>query len=286
MTVALWLVLLAVAGLVVGSFLNTVIVRVPAGESLRHPSSRCPLCEAPIAWRDKIPVLSWLLLRGRCRSCGEPIPAGYPLVEVANAVLWVAAGIALGPEAWLVLPYAVLFSVLLALSVIDLELYILPNRITYPSILVSIPVIVVLSFAFAGNPTSAIAWALIGGVGYAGILAVTLIAWELIVHKEGMGMGDVKLAVLLGLWLGWYHPLLPLMGLIAASVLGLLAGVVILIVRRESRAFPFGPWLALGAIVVLLFSGPILAFYGFDDEDDEGAARAPATASFEVPGGR
>jgi leader peptidase (prepilin peptidase)/N-methyltransferase len=282
MSVVLGLVLLAAVGLVVGSFLNIVIVRVPAGESVLHPGSRCPLCEAAIAPRDNIPVLSWLLLRGRCRSCGGAIPAGYPLVEVASAILWVAAGTALGPQLWLVLPYAVLFSVLLALSVIDLELYILPNKITYPSILLSVPLIVVLSFAFAENPTGAIAWALIGGVGYAGILAITLIAWELIVHKEGMGMGDVKLALLLGLWLGWYHPLLPLMGLIAASILGLVAGIVILVVRRESRAFPFGPWLALGAIVVLLFSGPILAFYGFDDDDSDEASVLPATASFEV----
>ena len=133
MSTGLLLVLLAVFGLVVGSFLNVVIVRVPSGESLVAPPSKCPLCETAIAPRDNIPVVSWLLLRGKCRSCGEPIPAGYPLVEVANAVLWVLAGIRFDASVELI-PYALFFSVLLALSVIDLELYILPNRITYPSI--------------------------------------------------------------------------------------------------------------------------------------------------------
>jgi hypothetical protein len=160
MSTALLLVLLAVFGLAVGSFLNVVIVRVPAGESLFHPPSKCPLCQAPLAKKDNIPVVSWLLLRGRCRSCQEPIPAGYPIVELANAVLWVVAGLRFGAT-WPLVPYALLFSVLLALSVIDLELYILPNKITYPSILVSIVAIPLLSFAFFDDPVRAILWSLI-----------------------------------------------------------------------------------------------------------------------------
>ena len=268
-----------------GSFLNVVIVRVPSGESLLHPPSKCPLCENPIAPRDNIPVVSWLLLKGKCRHCGEPIPAGYPLVEAGNALLWVLAGAVFGPSLALVLPYALLFSVLLALSVIDLELYLLPNRITYPSILVSIVAIPILAVVLVDDPVPVIVWAYIGGLAFAGILLVTLLAWEFIVHKEGMGMGDVKLAVLLGLWLGFYHPILPLMALIASSVIGLVVGVAVMIVRKESRAFPFGPWLALGTITVLVFAGPILRFYGFEDE--ETAARpVPATASFEVTTGR
>jgi leader peptidase (prepilin peptidase) / N-methyltransferase len=281
-----FLVLFALSGLVVGSFLNVVIVRVPAGESLRTPPSRCPLCEAPIAKRDLVPVVSWVLLRGRCRSCGEPIPAGYPLVEAGNALLWLLAAVTLGPSWWVIIPFALLFSVLLALSVIDLELYILPNRITYPSILVSLVAIPVLSFILVDEPAGTIVWALIGGLGYAGLLAVTLIVWELIVHKEGMGMGDVKLALLLGLWLGWYHPMLPLVALIASSVLGLVVGLGILVVRRESRPFPFGPWLAIGAVLVLVFHGPILRFYGFDSDDEDAARLERRTASFEVAPGR
>jgi leader peptidase (prepilin peptidase)/N-methyltransferase len=153
----------------VGSFLNVVIVRVPSGESVLHPPSKCPQCEQSIAPRDNIPVISWLLLRGHCRSCGTDIPAGYPLVELANAALWVIAGLRFGAS-WELLPYAVLFSVLLALSVIDLELYILPNRITYPSIVVS--AIAVVPSCRSRRPTTRAAtscrrsW----GLGYAGFL--------------------------------------------------------------------------------------------------------------------
>lgn len=253
----LLLALLALGGLVVGSFVNTVIVRVPAKEPLLGLRSRCPQCEAPIARRDNIPVLSWVLLRGRCRSCREPIPVGYPLVEVANAGLWVAAGLRFGAEPELAV-YAVLFSVLLALSVIDLELYILPNRITYPSILASLVIVPLLSLLVSDDPGRAIRWALIGGFGYAGFLAITLILYELIVRKEGMGMGDVKLALLLGIWVGWIDPILVLYSLIAASLIGLVVGLGIFIVRRSSKPYPFGPWLAIGALFVILASNQIL----------------------------
>ena len=271
------LVLLALFGLVVGSFLNVVIVRVPSGESLVSPPSKCPLCEEPIRPRDNIPVVSWLLLKGRCRNCGEPIPAGYPLVEAGNAVLWVLAGVAFGASAW-VIPYALLFSVLLALSVIDLELYILPNRITYPSILVSLVAIPVLALLFADDPGGAILGAAIGAIGFAGFLLVMLLAWELLLHKEGMGMGDVKLAVILGLWLGLINPLLCLFALIASSLIGLVVGVAILFVRKESRPFPFGPWLAIGTIVVILFSGPILRSYDIDTGESAAAPALPSTS--------
>lgn len=257
MTTALLLVMLALFGLAVGSFLNVVIVRVPSGESVLRPPSKCPQCDAAIAPRDNIPVLSWLLLRGRCRACEEPIPVGYPLVEAANAVLWVLAGVRFG-VAWETLPFALFFSVLLALSVIDLELYILPNKITYPSVLVSLVAIVPLSLLASDDPVPRIIGAVLGGFGYAFFLGITLIAYELIVRKEGMGMGDVKLAALLGIWVGWVDPILVLYALIAASVLGLVVGAGILIVRRESKPYPFGPWLAIGAVVVVLASGPIL----------------------------
>lgn len=276
MSNALLLPLLAVSGLVVGSFLNTVIVRVPAGEPVLRPSSRCPACEAPIARRDLVPVVSWILLRGRCRACREPIPAGYPLVEVANAGLWVLAGLRFGPTIEL-LPYLAFFSVLVALSVIDLELYLLPNRITYPSVLVSAVAVVPLSLLVKDDPGGAILAALGGGFGYAFFLGLTLLLYELVVRKEGMGMGDVKLAALLGIWVGWVHPLLVLYSLIVASIVGLVVGAGILVVRRASKPYPFGPWLALGAIVVILLSGPIL-----DEVRPEAAAPARGSSTPEV----
>jgi leader peptidase (prepilin peptidase)/N-methyltransferase len=280
MSTGLLLVFLAVFGLAIGSFLNVVIVRVPSGESLLRPPSKCPLCEHEIQNRDNIPIVSWLLLKGRCRNCGEPIPAGYPLVEAANAVLWVLAGVRFGVSAEVV-PYALLFSVLLALSVIDLELYILPNKITYPSILVSLVAIPVLSLVATDDPGAAMLGAVIGAIGFAGFLLVLLLAWELILRKEGMGMGDVKLAVLLGLWIGYINPLLCLFALIASSVIGLVVGIAILAVRKESRPFPFGPWLALGSILVILFAAPILRLYDID-VDEALPARPPASTSLPV----
>lgn len=257
MSTPLLLTALGVYGVIVGSFVNVVIVRVPSEESVLHPRSKCPLCQTPITGRDNIPVLSWVLLKGRCRTCQEPIPVGYPLVELANGALWVLAGVRFG-AGWEVVPFAILFSVLLALSVIDLELYILPNAITYPSALVSLLVIPPLALVATETPRNHIVGALIGGVAYAGGLALTLVAYELIVRREGMGMGDVKLAATLGLWLGYLHPILVLYALIASSVVGLVVGAVILAVRRESRPYPFGPWLALGAVATIVASDWIL----------------------------
>ena len=279
----LTLVLFAVFGLAVGSFLNVLIVRVPAGESLLSPPSKCPLCENPIAPRDNIPILSWLLLKGKCRHCGEPIPAGYPLVEAGSMVLWVLAALAFG-QVIVAVPYALLFSILLALSVIDLELYILPNRITYPSIIGSLVVIPVLAAAVTDDPVRAVTYALMGAAIFAGVLGVTLLGWLLIMKKEGMGLGDVKLAVLLGLWLGFLSPILPVVALIASSVLGLVVGLAIMVARRESKPFPFGPWLALGTIVVVLFAGPILDFYGYTTDIELASAVAGSTSSAQVPG--
>lgn len=244
-----------------GSFLNVVIVRVPSGESILRPPSKCPQCEQPIAGRDNIPVVSWLLLHGRCRTCGEEIPAGYPIVELTNAVLWVIAGLRFGAS-WELVPYAILFSVLLALSVIDLELYLLPNRITYPSMVISAIAVVPLSIAATDDPGRHITQALLSGLGYAGFLAVMLFGFEFITKKQGMGMGDVKLAVILGIWVGWIEPILVIYSLIFASVFGLVVGIVVLAVRRESRPYPFGPWLALGAMAAILASDQILEAVG------------------------
>lgn len=250
-----FLVLLGLAGLAAGSFLNVVIVRVPAHESVVRPGSRCTQCKQPIAWRDNIPVMSWLLLRGRCRSCHEPIPAGYPLVELANAALWVAGALRFGPHLVLV-PYLALFSVLLALSVIDLELYILPNRIIYPSVLASVVAIPLVALV-VGHPRS-IVYAFVGGLGYFLFLFIPAL-----IYPRGMGLGDVKLAGLMGLYLGWLHPVLALISLVLASLIGIVAGMVVLVARRgKSRPYPFGPWLAMGCVAAILFSRPLLSRYG------------------------
>lgn len=243
--------------LVVGSFVNTLIVRIPTEDEIFSPGPRCQLCNAALGPRDLVPVFSWVATRGRCRHCGDEVPIGYPLVEIANVLLWALAAARFGAT-WELPVYLVLFSVLLALSVIDLELYLLPNRLTYPSIVGSIIAIPILSFLLRDDPVSAITSAYVGGFGYALFLVVMVAVFELILRKEAMGMGDVKLAVVLGFWVGWIHLLLVIYALLFACILGVAVGMVVLAVRRESRAFPFGPWLAVGAIAAILYSEQIL----------------------------
>ena len=261
MPIAPFLVILGFFGLAIGSFLNVVIVRVPAKESILRPPSKCPLCENPIAPRDNIPVISWLLLKGKCRHCGEPIAVGYPLVEASNAALWVLAGVRFGVTGTAV-AFAIVFSIMLALSVIDMELSILPDRITLPSAVVSIPAIVLLALAVDDDPSWRIEGALIGMVGFAGGLLLMLVLFELIFRKEGMGFGDVKFALMLGAWLGYLHPILVLYALILSSVVGTVVGILYFVVRRKSMPFPYGPWMAAGSLIAILWSHPILdAFF-------------------------
>lgn len=240
-----------------GSFVNTLIVRVPTEEKILRPGPRCQTCDAALGARDLVPVLSWVASKGRCRHCGEVIPVGYPLVEVANVVLWGLAAARFGVS-WELPVYLALFSLLLALSVIDLELYLLPNRLTYPMIVGSMVLVPVLSVLLRHDPRSAITSAYVGGFGYALFLLAMVTVFELVLRKEAMGMGDVKLAVVLGFWVGWIHVLLVVYALMFACVLGVVVGIVVLAVRRESRAFPFGPWLAIGAIAAILYSEQIL----------------------------
>src|SRR4051794_21728690 len=228
----LLLVLLAGAGLLTGSLLNTLIVPVPGGPA---PS--------------------------RSGSEGRDWRAGDVLVEVANAALWVVAGLRFGPHLVL-MPFLGLFSVLLALSVIDLELYILPNRITYPSILASLLVIPSVSLIVTDHPLTAIRNAVVGGLGYAAFLLVTLETFRLVARRDGMGIGDVKLALLMGLYLGWIDPVLALLSLVLSSVIGLVAGVVVLVARKgRNEPYPFGPWLALGCVLAVVFSRQLLSIY-------------------------
>jgi leader peptidase (prepilin peptidase)/N-methyltransferase len=261
------LIAIGVAGLTVGSFLNVVIVRLPDGESLSRPSSRCPQCEEPIRPADNIPVVSFMLLRGRCRQCGEPIALAYPLVEVGNALLWVAAAVRFGIS-WALVAFLVLFSTLLAQAVIDLELYRLLDRITFPVLGVSVVLIGVTS-AVEGEPERLLL-ALGGSVGYFLFLFIPAF-----IYPRGMGLGDVKLAALMGLYLGWVHPILCLYAVIAACLLGIVAGLVAFFARgRKSANFPFGPWLALGCVLMLLASAAVLDVYGASTADFLALVRA------------
>jgi leader peptidase (prepilin peptidase)/N-methyltransferase len=240
-------VVFGVFGLLVGSFLTVVTHRIPRRQTVVAGRSKCPQCGATIRARDNVPVLSYLFLRGRCRACGARISPEYPLTELCTALL--AAGASLRFHSLLVASMvAVFLAVLLALALIDVRYRILPNRILYPSVLVFALVIVVGDVADGGVDlaTAAIGFAAFGG----GLLVIALIS------PRGMGMGDVKLAFLIGLVLGS----LALSFVAVAAGVAILAGGVGAIAalaagRGRKSAIPFGPYLALGAAVAA-FAGP------------------------------
>src|SRR5207249_7564151 len=174
-----------VLGLAIGSFLNVVIWRVPRKESVVRPASHCPNCETPIGPRDNIPVLSWLLLRGRCRHCGNPIPVRYPLVEASCGVLFAAVALRFGTD-WVLPAYLVLTAALLAISIIDLEHFIVPDRITAP---LTVAALALLGLAAAvDGQWSRFGRSLLGGLAFFAFLLLLNI-----INPRGMGMGDVKL---------------------------------------------------------------------------------------------
>jgi leader peptidase (prepilin peptidase) / N-methyltransferase len=244
-----------VYGLVIGSFLNVVIWRVPRKESIVRPPSHCPGCDAKIANRDNIPVVSWVLLRGRCRSCGAAISPRYPFVELLTAVLFAAVG-ARFSHSWALPAYLVLTGALIALSAIDLEHYILPNRILYPT---DATVIVLLAAGSAGEHD----WGAFVRAALAGAVAFAIFFTIHLVSPRGMGFGDVRLSFLLGLSLGWLGWGEVAGGLFAGFLYGAVIGVVLIAVKIRGRKqqIPFGPFLAAGALTFVLFGEPIVDWY-------------------------
>jgi leader peptidase (prepilin peptidase)/N-methyltransferase len=245
----------AVLGLLVGSFLNVVIVRVPEKQSIVRPRSRCPGCGTQLAERDNVPVVSWLLLRGRCRTCGMRIPVMYPLVELATAVLFTAAALRFGFD-WALPGYLWFFAALLAVSVIDLQRFLVPNRIVYPSLVASL--VLLGGAGLLGSDLDALVRGVVGAaLASGGLLALALL------YPRGMGMGDVKLALLLGLYLGWlslgHVPLGLFLGFLLGSLVGL--GLLVTRVRGRKDPLPFAPFLAAGAVLAVLFGSALLDWY-------------------------
>ncbi len=252
-------VLLVGIGLAVGSFLNVVIYRVPLGLSIVRPGSACPGCHTPIATRDNIPVLSWLLLQGRCRVCHEPISGRYPLVEVLNLVVWLAlAWWAWHSDGlvWLLPLLLVLGSAGIALFFIDLEHHRLPDAIVLPLYPVTVAGLV-LAGAMSGR--WAVGSALVGGA----IWLVVIGGLWLVTGGRGMGFGDVKLAPVLGVTLGWVGVSAAAVGLLVAFGTGAVVGLALMAARRAGRksALPFGPFLLIGAAVGLVAGEAIGSAY-------------------------
>jgi leader peptidase (prepilin peptidase) / N-methyltransferase len=234
---------IGVLGLLVGSFLNVVIYRLPRGESLVRPASRCPSCGTPIKPYDNVPVLSWLLLRGRCRHCGAAISPRYPLVEALTGAVFVGVALTRGVDddlaVWL--PFA---AMLIAVAGIDLDHRIIPNKILLPAAIWG------LAATIAFRPDNVDDALIAGAIAFGALLLAAL------AYPAGMGMGDVKLAGVMGIYLGSGVAPAMLVAFLAGSIVGLM------IIAREGRdarkkGVPFGPFLALGGLVGI-FAGPEL----------------------------
>lgn len=251
-------VLVALLGLVVGSFLNVVAWRVPRDESIKHPPSACPSCGHAIRKRDNVPVLSWLILRGKCRDCKAPISARYPLVEAVTAALFVAVlwkfGLALES-----LAFAYLAALGVVLTAIDLDVHRLPNVLVLPAY----PVLLVLLTA-----QSAVAgeWWPLAQAGIGGVALSAFYFLAFVLYPGGMGFGDVKLAGVIGIALGWlgWGPLV--VGSFSAFLIGGVVGGILLASGKVKRrgGIPFGPWMIVGAAVGVAWGGSLWdAYLGF-----------------------
>lgn len=244
-----------VLGLMVGSFLNVVVHRVPRKESVVAPRSRCPGCGTYLAPRDNVPVVSWLLLRGKCRSCGEPISARYPMIEALTGVLFAITAVRLGAD-WALPAFFIVVAGLIAISAVDLERFIVPNRILYPTLFIAAPLLVL---AGALNDD----WGSVRTAAIGGVLAWGLLLVIHLISPKGMGFGDVRLAGLIGMTLGWLSVGHVLVGLFLAFLTASVVGVSLIVLNLKGRKdkVPFGPFLALGAYLAILFGSPILDWY-------------------------
>ncbi len=249
-------------GLIIGSFLNVCIYRIPEGLSVVRPSSRCTACGTPIKCYDNIPILSYIILMGRCRSCGTKLSLKYPLIEFINAVLYVVVFYRVGYDAPLVLmSYLVFVSSLVVIFLIDLEHQIIPNSITLPGI----PIAVVLGSTILPDPIFpgnllGFRESIIGCLAGGGSFYLIAVLGKAVFKKDAMGGGDIKMMAMAGGLLGWKGILLTAF---LASLLGSIIGISLILIKGKEwgSRIPFGPYLALGAFISLFWGHDILRWY-------------------------
>jgi leader peptidase (prepilin peptidase)/N-methyltransferase len=246
------LVVLAVFGLMIGSFLNVCIARLPAGESVVSPRSRCPTCQHAIAWYDNVPLLSYALLGARCRGCRTPISVRYPIVEAATATLFVVQGVWFMDEPLVLVQRVVLTAMLVVLFGTDLDVQRLPNVITLPGIAVGL--------AFSPFVPPGLVDGLMGAALGAAILGFVRWGWKALTGVDGMGLGDVKMLAMVGAFLGWRQVLVVLF---LASLTGAVAGITLIALGRRSlqTRLPFGTFLAVATYVASLVGERLLQWY-------------------------
>ena len=243
--------LVAMLGLVLGSFMNVCIYRLPRGLSPVRPRSGCPSCGHMLAWFENVPVVSYVFLRGRCRACGNPISLMYPTVELVTGAVFLGGYLWYGPGLLLIARLAFAWA-MIALFAIDLQHKILPNVITIPGIIVG--------FLVSGVAGPGYVASLIGiAVGAGTLFAIAEIYYR-VRHEEGLGMGDVKMLGMIGAFLGWK---LTLVTLVLSSFAGSIVGVGVLIAKKESLkyALPFGTFLAVGALFAAVAGDALVNWY-------------------------
>ena len=239
-------------GICIGSFLNVCIFRIPEGKSIVYPPSACPACGNGISWYDNIPIISYLLLRGKCRHCRYPISIRYPLVELLTGlfawITWMTFGFQ-----WDTIIYFVLIAALIMIAFIDLDNRIIPDIISLPGI----PLGFIASFALSN-----VTWleSLIGVIIGGGSLLIIAVGYKMLTGKEGMGGGDIKLLAMIGAFLGWQGVLFTIM---ISSFTGTIVGLMLMLRSNQGTklAVPFGPFLAIGAISYLFFGPQLIEWY-------------------------
>jgi leader peptidase (prepilin peptidase) / N-methyltransferase len=238
-------------GLVIGSFSNVCIYRIPRNESIIRPGSHCPQCSKPIPFYDNIPVISYILLKGKCRYCGQPIPLQYPIVELATGLFYLALYLFYGLQL-IAIVYMLLCTLLIIISFIDLKERIIPDVLSLPFIAIGF----ILSFFLKSlSPVDSLLGILVGG----GSLLIIAIAGTYLFKKEAMGGGDIKLAAMIGAFLGWQ---LTLLSLFLGFFLGSIIGVIVLIINKgKTDIVPFGPFIALGAMLSIFWGQAIIHWY-------------------------
>ena len=247
------LILIILVGLALGSFLNVCIYRIPQKKSLLSPGSFCPKCGTKIRYRDNIPLISYILLRGKCRNCQEKISFQYPLVEFITPLLLVLTYWRFGLS-WSFAARSILTLVLIATFFIDLKHRIIPDVLTLPGIIIGF----LLSFLIK---SPGFVQSLLGIIVGGGMFYLAAILGDLLFKKESMGGGDIKLAAMLGAFLGWQKIFLVFF---VSALLGSIIGIISLYLSREvkkTHAVPFGTFLALGAIIALFFGDSLISFY-------------------------
>lgn len=242
---------IAILGLIVGSFLNVVIYRLPRWRSLVWPGSACPQCGARIRWYDNVPLFGWLVLRGRCRDCRAPISIRYPIVELATMLAFLACYWRVGAEP-LLAPRLLLAASLIALFAIDLEHQLLPNAITLPGIVAGIAFSLVLPPGLVDS--------LIGAVAGGGMLWLIGEGWSRLRKMEAMGFGDVKMLAMVGAFLGWK---MVIVTFVLSSIVGGLFATILLLARRTTwtSAIPYGTFLAIAAFIASLWGETLMDWY-------------------------